>query len=74
MRIYLKVLPRSSKNEIIKIGENEYRVKLTAPPVNGEANKALLKALSKHFKVPQSLIRFVGGKSSKTKIIDLPLQ
>lgn len=34
MRIYVKVNPRSSKNEIIKISEGEYKVKLTAPLVD----------------------------------------
>lgn len=71
MRIYVKVLPRSSRNEIKKIGENEYRIKLTAPPVKGEANSLLIKILAKHFGVSKNSIQIIGGKTAKTKIIDI---
>lgn len=71
MRIYIKVSPRSSKNEVAKISEGEYKVKLTAPPVDGQANEALIKLLSQHFKVSKSLVNIVGGKSAKIKIVDI---
>jgi hypothetical protein len=71
MRIYIKVSPRSSKNEVVKISEGEYKVKLTAPPVDGAANDALIKLLSQHFKVSKSLINIVGGKTAKTKMVDI---
>jgi len=73
MRIYVKVSPRSSKNEVIKISEGEYKIKLTAPPVDGEANKQLIEILSDYFKVSKSLINIVGGKSARVKIIDIVL-
>ncbi|EKE10806.1 MAG: hypothetical protein ACD_15C00198G0001, partial [uncultured bacterium] len=63
MRIYVRVSPRSSKNEVIKISDGEYKVKITAPPVDGEANKMLIKVLSDHFSVSKSSINIVGGKS-----------
>ncbi|HOX10608.1 MAG TPA: DUF167 domain-containing protein [Candidatus Moranbacteria bacterium] len=71
MRIYIKVTPRASKNEVTKISEGEYKVKLTAPPVDGQANKALLEILAKHFNVAKSNINIVGGKTAKTKIVDI---
>lgn len=71
MRIYIKVSPRSSKNEVVKISEGEYKVKITAPPVDGAANDALIKILSQHFKVARSLIKIVGGKTSKIKMVDI---
>lgn len=67
----MRVIPRSSINEIKEIGENEYRVKVTAPPVDGEANKMLLKVLAKHFDVSKSSLEIVGGKSAKIKIVDI---
>ncbi|HPN96626.1 MAG TPA: DUF167 domain-containing protein [Candidatus Moranbacteria bacterium] len=73
MRIYVKVIPRSSRNEIIKISEGEYRVKLTAPPVEGKANKALIEILAGYFNVSKSNVEIVGGKSAKTKIVDIIL-
>ncbi|MDQ1284495.1 MAG: uncharacterized protein QG620_843 [Patescibacteria group bacterium] len=71
MRIYVKAVPRSSRNEVIKISEGEYRVKLTAPPVDGEANTALIKILADYFGVSKSSVVIAGGKSARTKIIDI---
>ncbi len=71
MRIYVKVLPRSSRNSVEKIAEGEYKVKLTAPPVDGEANAMLIKVLAEHFDVPRSSLAIIGGKSAKTKIVEI---
>ena len=71
VRVYIKVSPRSSKNEMTKISEGEYKVRLTAPPVDGEANAMLIKILSDYFKVAKSNIQIVGGKSARTKIVDI---
>ncbi|MEF3692506.1 MAG: DUF167 domain-containing protein [Candidatus Moraniibacteriota bacterium] len=71
MRIYAKVIPRASRNEVEKKGENEYKIKVTAPPVGGEANQMVIKILAKHFKTAKSAITIAGGKSAKIKIIDI---
>lgn len=71
MIIYVKVIPRSSKNEVMKISEGEYKVKLTAPPVDGEANKMLIKILADHFNVAKNSIAIIGGKSAKKKILEV---
>lgn len=71
MRVYVKVSPRSSKNEVVKVSDGEYKVKLTAPPVDGQANAALIEILAKFFKVAKSRIKIVGGKTAKIKIIDV---
>jgi len=71
MRIYVKVIPRSSINKIEKTGEGEYKVKLTAPPVDGEANKMLIEVLADYFDVSKSSVEIVGGRSARTKIVDI---
>ena len=71
MRIYVKVLPRSSRNSVEKTAEGEYKVKLTAPPVDGEANTLLIKILAEYFNVVKSAVVIMGGKSAKTKIVDI---
>lgn len=71
MRIYIKVSPRSAKNEVVKVSEGEYKVKLTAPPVDGQANEALIKLLAKFFGVSKSAINIVGGKTAKIKMVDI---
>lgn len=71
MRIYVRVSPRSSKKEIVKVSEGEYKVKLTAAPVEGEANRMLIGMLAEYFGVSKSQVEIVGGKSAKTKIVDV---
>ncbi|MFA7319319.1 MAG: DUF167 domain-containing protein [Parcubacteria group bacterium] len=71
MRIYVKVLPRSSRNSVEKTAEGEYKVKLTAPPVDGEANAMLIKVLAEHFDVPKNSLAIIGGASARTKIVEI---
>lgn len=71
MKIYVRVSPRSSKNEITKISEEEYKVKLTAPPVDNQANDMLVKVLADYFSVPKSSLQIISGKTAKTKIIEI---
>jgi hypothetical protein len=71
MRIYIKVIPRSSRNLVEKISEGEYRVHLTAPPVDGKANEALVKLLAEYFDISKSAISIVGGKSTSRKMVDV---
>ena len=71
MRIYVKVVPKSSRNKIEKISEEEYKVWITAPPVDGKANKVLIEVLSDYFDVPKSFVEIIGGKTSRIKIVDI---
>jgi uncharacterized protein (TIGR00251 family) len=71
MRIYVKVIPRAGKNEVVKISEEQYKVKVTAAPEKGKANEAVVKLLAEYFNVPKSLINIVGGRTARTKIINI---
>jgi hypothetical protein len=71
MRIYVKVTPRAGKNEILKISDGEYKVKVTAVPEKGKANEAVIDLLADFFDVPKSSLSIVGGKSTRVKIIDI---
>jgi uncharacterized protein (TIGR00251 family) len=71
MRIYVRVTPRAGKNEVVKIAEGEYRVKVTAAPEKRKANEAVIKILADHFGVSRSSINITGGKTARVKIIDI---
>jgi uncharacterized protein len=71
MRIYVKVTPRSGKNEVEKISDAEYKVRVTAAPEKGKANAAVLKILAEFFHIPKSRFDIIGGKSTRIKIIDI---
>lgn len=66
--IKLKISPNASKNEIIKTTDG-VKVKITAQPVEGKANKALVEFLSKQFKIPKSAIEILRGETSKEKTL-----
>lgn len=71
MRIYIRVTPRAGRNEVLKISEGEYKVRVTAPPEKGKANDAVVKLLADYFDVPKNSISIIGGKSTRVKIIDI---
>ncbi len=72
MKIPIKVLPRSSKNEVIgEMSDKTLKVKLTAPPIDGAANQALINLLSDEYNVPKSKIKIVRGLTSKNKLIEI---
>jgi len=72
MKIKIRVLPRSSHNEVVgEMVDGTLKVKLTAPPVDGKANEALIKLLAEHFSVAKSKIKIVAGATSKNKTIEI---
>ena len=66
--IQLKISPNASKNAIVK-DESGIKIKLTAQPIEGKANKALIEFLSKQFKIPKTSIEILKGETSKDKTL-----
>ena len=65
------IVPRASNSEIVGDFEGALRIRIAAPPVEGAANRELIRFLAKKFKVPQNAVEIVTGASSKNKIIRL---
>lgn len=63
------IQPRASRNEIVGLKGDALKIRLTAPPVEGAANKMCIELLAKTFKVRKSDVEIVRGKSSKSKQI-----
>ena len=62
------IVPNSSINDIVL--EDEFvKVKITAQPIEGKANKALIEFLSKKFKIPKTSIEIVKGETNKEKTL-----
>lgn len=66
--IHIKIVPNSSKNDII-LEEEFIKVKVTAQPIENKANKALIELLSKTFKIPKTSIEILKGDTSKEKTL-----
>lgn len=70
LRIFLQ--PKASRDQIVGLHDNELKIAITAPPVDGAANAHLLKFLSKLFKVPKSAIVLEKGELQRHKQLFLP--
>ena len=69
--IEVKVDPRSSRNEIVGVVDKTFRIKLTAPPVEGAANEQLIKLLAERFDIRKSDVIIMKGESSRHKLVKL---
>lgn len=72
--ISIRLQPKASCDEIVGVVDDGddgkvLKIKLTSPPVDGKANEALLKFLSKKLKVPKSKLEITKGLKSKTKTV-----
>ena len=66
----MRITPRASRNEIHEIlDDGTVKIRITAPPVDGQANKAIIDFLSDVLNVPKSKLEIVAGQTGKDKII-----
>ena len=65
----VKVQPRARRNAITGILGDALKVSLTAPPLEGRANQALVEFLAELLKVPRSSIKIAAGQNSRRKVI-----
>lgn len=66
----IRVTPRASRNEIVEIlPDHTIKIRLTAPPVDGKANEALIEFLSGVLSVPKSRIDIVAGQTGRDKLV-----
>jgi hypothetical protein len=71
MRINVKVKPSSGRNEIKKIDEIHFEVRVTVPPEKGKANERTIELLEKYFKVPKSKINLIKGETYREKVFEI---
>ncbi len=71
MKIKVKVKPNAKKNEVKKIEEDFYEIRVTVIPEKGKANKKVIELLSKELKIPKSRIKLIRGETSKEKIFEI---
>ena len=67
VEVCLFVQPRASHNKVVGLVNDEIKIALTAPPVDGAANKACCAFLAKLCKLPKSSVKVVAGETSRHK-------
>lgn len=76
MKINIHITPNAKNSEVIGeesdlFGGKVLKVKVAAPPIEGKANKELIKILSEYFDVSKSMISIVAGDKSRNKIVEI---
>ena len=67
----IRVLPKSSKSEVVGEHGGALKIKIKSPPVDGTANAELIVTLAKFFDVPKNAVEILKGQTSKTKQIKI---
>ena len=67
--IRVHLTPRSARDEVLGWEGDVLRARVTAPPVEGRANEALLRLLADALGVPKSSLRIVRGQRSREKLV-----
>ena len=70
MKFKVRVIA-NSKKESVQMTGTELKVHLTAQPIKGKANKALIELLSKNFSVKKSNIKINKGLTSNVKEVEI---
>lgn len=66
-----RLQPKASKDEFAEMLGEQIKIRITAPPVDGKANKHLIKFLAKQFKVTQDRVCIINGENSRQKRIKI---
>ncbi|MEE9247308.1 MAG: DUF167 domain-containing protein [Dehalococcoidia bacterium] len=65
----IRLIPRASKNEVVGFSQEILRVRVSAPPIEGRANRDLAKLLSRALGVSTRDIQIVKGQRSRNKLV-----
>ncbi len=69
VRLPVRLTPRASRDAIAGFEGETLRVRVTAPPVEGRANRALERLLAKRLGLPRGAVRVVVGQTSRSKVV-----
>ncbi len=69
VELWVQVTPRAGMSEVAGVERGALRIRVTAPPVEGAANRALVELLSEVLGVPKRQVRFLGGERSRRKCV-----
>jgi uncharacterized protein (TIGR00251 family) len=70
-KLEVRVIPRASREEIVGMRDGELVVRLTAPPVDDAANRALVKLIAKRLGVARGRVTIVRGGRGRHKLLEV---
>ena len=71
-RLEIRVTPRASSNRIVGVDAwGRLKVRVTAPPVEGAANQAVIKLVAKALGISRGKVMLIRGETSRNKTLDI---
>ncbi|MFT5135060.1 MAG: hypothetical protein ACI9XU_000404 [Arenicella sp.] len=70
-RLSIKVIPNSSRTQLVGWHGDQLKLKLAAPAEKDKANIALLKLLSKELGLPRASIKIISGHTNQLKVLSI---
>ena len=69
LRLKIVLQPKASKDQIVGLHDDELKITITAPPIDGQANAHLIKFIAKQFRVAKSQVIIEKGELGRHKQI-----
>jgi len=69
VKISLRVYPNASRNESVGFTDGVLRVKISAPPIKGKANRELIAFLSRLLGVGKNSVNIIKGHTTRNKVV-----
>jgi uncharacterized protein (TIGR00251 family) len=71
MNLRVRVQARAKRNVIVPWQDGQWKLYVTAPAVEGQANEACVEFLARTLGIPRSRVRIVSGEKSRNKVVSL---
>src|SRR5262249_15413809 len=65
----VKVQPRGRRNAIVGVVGDALKLPVTAPPVDGKANQAVVEFFAGLFQIPRASVTIASGETSRSKVM-----
>ena len=65
----VRVRPGAKKNDVAGLHAGAVKISLTAPPVDGRANEALVEFVAGLLRIPRARVSLIGGMTSRMKTL-----
>ena len=72
-KLSIRVIPHATRSEIVGREGQTWKIRLSAPPIEGKANEALIRFLADALDVAPSQINIIKGLGSRQKIVEVPM-
>lgn len=69
--LHCHVQPKASRDALVGLYGERLKIQISAPPVDGKANKHLLKYIAKEFGVAKTRVSLIRGESSRQKTLEI---